>query len=210
METIKYLINQGESRRRGYNDYNRGSDLRAASSRENIALTDMTLAEIMQHQALPVGHPSRLFAVGFYQIIPKTLIVAVNALQLDKNKQFTPQLQDFIFVNYLATAKKGRGDLERYIKGASDDLAAANTSLAKEWASIAYTGNSGYYDGVGNNAALISSDRVRAALIDARLEYKKAVAAGASDPYAIALGCATLGAADQNKKAGGSEWTDYL
>ena len=68
-EDLATLIHLGESKRRGYNDYNRGSSKNAPSNKENIKLTDMTLEEIMRKQQLPLMNPDRLLAVGKYQVI---------------------------------------------------------------------------------------------------------------------------------------------
>ncbi len=187
--TVSGLIHRGESIKRGYNDYNRGSDRRAASNKQNISLQDMSIAEIMEHQSLPIGHLERFFAVGKYQMIPKTMKAAVESLGVDKNAKFTPELQEKMFVEYLATKKKGRGGIENFIKG-SGDLKTANLDIAKEWASVAYEGKTGYYDDVGNNRAHVSATEMRESLQSAREKYKLLTEQGMNEQkaYGVALG----------------------
>ncbi len=186
--SVSGLIHWGESKRRGYNDYNRGSDRRAASNKQNLDLTQMSVGQIMQMQALPIGSVNRLFAVGKYQVIPDTLKEAVSALHISQTDKFTPQLQEKIFTEHLASRK--RPQIEKYIKG-SGSLENASHAVAQEWASVASikTGR-GLYDGVGVNHAGIKAQEMTAALQVARAEYAKQRAAGTDDKtaYALALG----------------------
>jgi uncharacterized protein YjbJ (UPF0337 family) len=189
--SVSELIHMGESKRRGYNDYNRGSDKRAASNKANLDLENMTLGEIMAQQALPVNHKDRLFAVGKYQVVPKTMQGAVKALGLDPNEKFSAELQERIFSEYLATSKKGRGSLERYIKSGKGSAEDAVHDVALEWASVESPKlGRGAYDGVGNNFAHIKSAAMVPAMEAARRKYAELIAQGLDEKtaYATALG----------------------
>ncbi len=187
--SVSALIHKGESKRRGYNDYNRGSSRNSPSNRKNIDFSSMTVGEIMEKQALGKNDSERLFAVGKYQVIPSTMKRAVNALNLDPNEKFTPELQEKIFSEYLASKK--RPQIERYIKGEGGSLESANHSLAQEWASVESSRlGRGVYDGVGTNHASVSAKDMNAALSDAKEKYGALIKQGYSeqDAYAIALG----------------------
>lgn len=193
--TVAGLLHWGESKQRGYNDYNRGG-AGAASNKENIDLTNMTIGEIMEKQRLPVGHKDRIFAAGKYQIIgsndPKndTMGAAVKALGLDTNAKFDEAMQERIFTEYLA--KEKRKPIENFITGKSDDVKAAGLSVAQEWASVGTSakGGKGYYDGDGSNHASIKAEEMEAALIEARAKYQKLISSGMDEKkaYGIALG----------------------
>jgi hypothetical protein len=193
--SVSDLIHMGESKRRGYNDYNRGSDKRAASNKENLDLENMTVAEIMEKQSLPVGHKDRLFAVGKYQVIPDTMRDAVKALGIDPNQKFTPELQERLFSEFLTTSKKGRGALENYIKSGKGSAEDATHAIAQEWASVESPKlGRGVYDGIGNNAAHIKSSVMLPAVEAARRKYEELRAQGinAKEAYATALGSGSV------------------
>lgn len=189
-DSVANLLHRGESKYRGYNDYNRGSSEHAASNRENIDLTNMTIGEIMAKQALPANTAEKLLAVGKYQVVPETMAGAVAALGINKNEKYTPELQEKIFTEYLATSKKGRGSLEGYIKGKNDNLGRANKDAALEWASVGVNGLHGMYDDVGKNRASISSNEMQSSLMKARSKYADLISKGMDEnnAYAIALG----------------------
>jgi len=192
--SVSDLIHMGESKRRGYNDYNRGSDKWSASNKANIDLEGMTIGEIMDKQALPRGDKDRLFAVGKYQAIPATLKGAVKALGLDTQQKFTPEVQERIFSEYLATGKKGRGSLENYVKTGKGSADEAVHAIAQEWASVESPKlGRGVYDGVGTNSAHIKSKSMLPAVEAARQKYAqlREQGIGEKEAYATALGAAT-------------------
>jgi hypothetical protein len=133
----------------------------------HMKFEDMTVAQVMQAQK-----EGKIFAAGAYQIIPKTMQGAVSSLKIDPNTKFDKETQDKIFSGYLATAKKGRGPLEDYIKGKSDNSDAALKAAAQEWASIQYHGH-GIYDKDGINHGGITDARMLAAMKNARDIYAK-------------------------------------
>ena len=166
------LIASGEG---DYGSFNRGNA--GDSAGEKIDFSQVTVGEVMRRQALPKGHPERIFTVGKYQAIPSTLAEAVNTLGIDPNERLTPDLQERIFSDYLLRDK--RPAIRDYIEGKHDNLTSAQVAGAQEWASIAdpHTGKS-YYGGVGNNAASITAEQFGGALQQARTAYQNAINAG--------------------------------
>lgn len=86
------------------------------------------------------------FAVGAYQIIPPTMMAAVNSMSLSGEEVYTPQLQDKIARDFLAADK--RPTLNAYLKG-SDKVTVedAMDDAAKEWASLPTRTGLGHYKG---------------------------------------------------------------
>ncbi|UNW14046.1 hypothetical protein MP631_11135 [Xanthomonas phaseoli pv. phaseoli] len=179
------LIQRGESGRDNYNAYNRGTYV-GADGREHIRgstgpldFSGMTVGEVMDSQALPRGDEDRLFAVGRYQVIPSTMKDAVNKLCLERSQEFTPELQDQVFSDYLITHKKSA--VRNYITDASgSSLNSAQKALAQEWASIADPGTGkSYYDKPGgSNHASITSAETEQALNTMRQSYRSAIESG--------------------------------
>jgi len=171
------LIAKGEG---GYGSYNRGN---AGDSKDQIDFSNMTVKELMERQALPPGHPNRIFAFGKYQVIPGTMKEAVQSLGIDPNAKVTPELQEHIFRNHLIDKK--RPEVKNYITGKSDDIHKAQGGLAGEFASVADpdTGAS-RYGGIGNNRSSISPEQTRRALEEERRKFKENKAKGMSDEEA--------------------------
>lgn len=148
-----------------YDSFNRG---RAGDSRgASIDFSSMTVDEILAAQSLPKNDPKRLFAVGKYQVVPKTMKEAVSSLGIKGSERFTPELQEKIFKDYLVGKK--RRAVSEFLSGKSNDIDSAVLALSKEFASVQdpRTGK-GYYDGIAGNKASISADAVRAALLKDR------------------------------------------
>lgn len=86
------------------------------------------------------------FAVGAYQIIPTTMMAAVNSMGLTGEETFTPQLQDKIAKDFLSSKK--RPFLNNYLIGAgSVSLEKAMDDIAKEWASLPTSSGGSHYSG---------------------------------------------------------------
>jgi hypothetical protein len=88
---------------------------------------------------LDASDPNVLFAVGKYQLIPGTMKVMAEKLNLDPNKTYlTPETQDMLFAKGLTTkGSGGRAAVDDYIngkEGATRD--AAILALAMEFASV--------------------------------------------------------------------------
>ncbi|MDD5395212.1 MAG: hypothetical protein PHE17_19490 [Thiothrix sp.] len=185
-ETLAMLVHIGESRRRGYNDYNRGSDKCRGSNAANIALTDMTFAQIAAKQRLPRCHPQKFLAVGRYQDIDVTR--AMRALNIKPFYRYTEAMQDAVFAYYLTQSKQPM--IAHYIR-TGKNLRGAGHAMAAEWASIqSPLKGRGLYDGKGTNKAHIKALRVVEALQRARLTYIAQRKDGANDQaaYAVAVG----------------------
>lgn len=196
---VKYKDNLADTIGKGEGDwysFNRGKsgDSPGQKLDENI-----TIQEIRNRQALAQGDPNRLFAVGKYQIIPSTLEDALVKLRLDPNTKFTPEVQEYIFREYLMKIKNP--SVYKYITGASDNLEGAQLRLAKEFASIGIprdiagkTKGQSYYAGVGGNKASISPDTVANQLYAQRKRYQEAIKKGMSEDeaWAYSFGDSTI------------------
>ena len=186
---VKYKDNLADTIGKGEGDwysFNRGKsgDSPGQKLDENI-----TIQEIRNRQALPETDKNRLFAVGKYQIIPSTLEDAVVKLRLDPNTKFTPEVQEYIFREYLMKIKNP--SVYKYITGASNNLEGALLRLAKEFASIGIprdiagkTKGQSYYAGVGNNKASISPDTVARQLDAQRKRYQEGIKKGMDEDEA--------------------------
>jgi hypothetical protein len=168
------LIARGEG---DYSTFNRGNA--GDSAGQKIDFSQMTIQDIMAHQALPPGNSQRLFAVGKYQVIPITMKGAVAALGIAMNQTFGPMPQEQVFRNYLIADK--RPSVKKYITGQTNNLLGAQFALALEFASVAdpNTGRS-HYGGSGGNRASISSAETATALNDERVQYKENLDEGMS------------------------------
>ena len=140
----------------------------------NTKLTEMTIKEIQQKQKT-----REMFAVGRFQIITKTLILAVNTLKIDTSVKFNKTIQDKIFNEYLITKK--RPAIIAYLKS-DGSIDSAMYDWAKEFASAAVKkgnklhkrkndkttriakGGESYYAGDGLNKAHLSLDEMEKAL----------------------------------------------
>jgi hypothetical protein len=165
------LIARGEG---AYNSVNRGAAGGYRAGTEDLA--NKTVSEVMADQAA-----QRYNAAGRYQIIATTLKSAVASMGLRGDEKFNQGLQDRIFGEYLAGAK--RPAIADYISGRSNDLNAAALAAAQEWASVAdpRTGQS-YYAGVGNNRASITAAEMADALRRTREQTLARTAAGPRAP----------------------------
>lgn len=143
-----------------YGIYNKGPQ--GLSGVGHADLGSMTIAQVMEEQS-----KHNMFAVGAYQMIPKTLAAGVEHLKLDPNQKFDKATQDKLYTEWLAGDK--RPQIRDFIMGKSDDLGAAHLATAQEWASVAYHGRS-YYP---NDRASISDEKIEDSLKKARDIYQK-------------------------------------
>jgi len=175
----------------GYESMNRGESGDSKGPAKNWLgknLRDMTLAEIMAAQA-----SGRVSAVGKYQIIGITMPGFVQYLESKgydrKTTKFTPEIQEK-YKNY--TIERKRPVVGKFITGQVSDIERANLELAAEFASVGVPfdmkrgsyngelpvvdikkGESLYKEGPGGNRALISPEKIQAALKLARDTQKK-------------------------------------
>lgn len=192
-ELVAASIAAGESGARKYNAYNRGTGKNDGDNKENLDLTKMTVSEIMRRQRLMSGHPDRLFAVGKYQITPDPLKAAVSFLRIAPEEKFGPELQERIFAEFLTTKQKGRGAIENYVRGKSNDINGAIDSIASEWAGVAGVSGRGKYDGDGANKASVSTAQITKSLNNSKAKYTALIQTGmnAAKAYGIAIGAYT-------------------
>jgi hypothetical protein len=184
---ISKAIAEGESAKASYNAANKGTRVNAKTGKEEIVgikpgsinIEDMTIDEIMRRQSIKWGSPNegdKLFAVGKYQMIPETLKLAVETLNIDTKQKFTGKVQENLFERYLIGAK--RPAIANYLNSPVDDpklLYAALKSLSLEWASIADPdipgGKTSHY-GNGNKAS-ISVEKMTELLRSDRQDLQK-------------------------------------
>lgn len=154
------LIAKGEG---DYNAINRG---RAGDTPGGIqGLTGMTFENYTVGQVMEMQR-RRLYAVGRYQFIPKTLRFAVAMSEVSELDMFTPETQDKLMA---ALVMFKRPSVGAYLRGGHDNLNWALNDMAKEWASIEWRNGRGFYDHVGGNRAHIS----RAELSEVLQKVKK-------------------------------------
>jgi hypothetical protein len=158
-----------------YMSYNRG--LPGDAGARTIDFSQISLAEIQRRQFLPKTDPSSLFAVGKYQLIPVTLRLGIQALNVDTSESFGPATQETIFRRYLVAIK--RPAVKDYITGGPSSLAAAQLALAEEFASVAdpSTGKSFYPP---NNVARTTPAAVATALDQEKQLYQTRLPSAAS------------------------------
>ena len=143
MEKVSRVVVKGESPL-GYRDWNRGTSpngkpLSKAVAGLPVAYNDIVELTHEDHLArsgrkINEDDPQRLFAIGRYQIIPKTAIDAFKFLGYTKKQKYTPEVQDNMF-KYLLMGK--RKPLYDYIKDEKgSDKGKAVLEMAKEFASI--------------------------------------------------------------------------
>lgn len=187
---LSSMVGKAESRG-NYNAFNNGT---AGVSRGSYDISNMTIGQIKQLQSKSNPGGRKLFAVGKYQIVPDTMIEAQRALNISDGSKMTPQMQDYIFQNYLV-GKKRKG-VKDFITGKSNDLMGAQVALAQEFASIGmpYTGSmrvgnktytfrkdgTFYAKGGGGNKASVSSAESASILQQARDAYDQAIKSGAT------------------------------
>ena len=158
-----------------YNAYNKGtSGNKIIGADKPIDFSKMSISEYLRRGNLPPGDSERIFAMGKYQIIPKTMEQLVKKLKIDPDTTvLDPSTQDSLFANGLI--KNTRKKVEDYITGKSNDRDAAILQLAQEFASIgipydmkvgdkALRKGDSYYSGIGGNKAHNPPEAVAAAL----------------------------------------------
>lgn len=179
------LIASGEG---NYNSYNRGT-VRGRNGKERIVpanqeidFSQMTIGELQQYQILPPGNPDRVFAVGKYQFIPRTLHEGVKKLRVVPSEKFTAELQEKLFNEYLL--RRACRQIFAYISSAPGaTLHDAQKAASKEWASVEDPDTPGHvfaqYEKHGNKMHTTAA-QVAAALNEMRDEYKAQLDKGLS------------------------------
>jgi len=155
--TLLSFISKGEG---GYGAANNGTSKLAKkfsiidgyySDTYNKPLTEMTVNELMNAQVGTTGKTTEellridpestsaqrnrdVFAVGAYQIIPKTMWAAVREGAIDGDTVFEPKVQDKIAIDFLAGSDRPK--LRDFLQGNPNvSVEDAMLDLAKQWAS---------------------------------------------------------------------------
>jgi len=157
VKALLQFIYAGEG---GYTSVNRG---RAGDTPGGLGgLVVTTIGDVKRAQAA-----GQFSAVGAPQFIPSTLPMAQAAAKLPDSALFSPENQDRMATALLLGGK--RPALAAYLLGRSTDLDAAQTDMAKEWASVPLPNGKGFHDGdSAGNKATAKVAAVRAALVAAR------------------------------------------
>ena len=111
------------------------------------AAKDTTVEEILELQRW------RIYAVGRYQFIPKTLAWAVRVSNVKLTDKFDATTQDKLLATLVLYKRPAIG---AYLRGDHDNLDWALDELAREWASVEYRHGRGYYDHIGGNRAHVT------------------------------------------------------
>lgn len=147
LKPLADLIAKGEG---DYNAVNRGyaGDTPGGIQRlTGLTFENYTVGQVIAYQR------RWLYAVGRYQLIPKTLLFAVAHSDVNKLDMFTPEVQDKLMAALVLHKRPAVGG---YLKGDHDLEGLAMNEMAREWASIEYRNNRGYYDGIGGNRAHVT------------------------------------------------------
>jgi hypothetical protein len=141
------LLARGEG---NYNSVNRGY---AGDTPQGIkGLTGSSFAAYTVGQVMEMQR-WRVWAVGRYQLIPRTLRFAVSVSDVTPADKFTNEVQDRLMAALIVHKRPAIG---AYLRGEHDYIGRALDDLAREWASVEYRSGRGYYDYMGGNRASIS------------------------------------------------------
>jgi len=150
VEVIRALIQEAESRKRGYDAVQHGARIKPPKPP-----TQMTLGDVFQWIKDTPGQPH---AIGRYQFIPKTLARVVRKTDLGPNVMFSANTQDRLADVLLAEA-----GLHRFRKGTLSRTGFMN-NLAKIWAGFPNSTGRSHYDGYAGNKASITWARFNAVM----------------------------------------------
>ena len=149
----------------GYNAANAGwaGDLGANGLRKHFGRdsSEVTVGQVMSAQ-----RNGWLFAVGRYQMIPRTLAFAVShSPEINSQTMFNAETQDTLF---LALVKHKRPAIWAYLQGHGSKSSAIH-ALAQEWAGL--PGHHGYTLYGNGNAAHTNLIRVNQVLDETRANF---------------------------------------
>ena len=147
------------------------------SSFEGAKISELSFGKIKELQATyfkvrypTTKPPNSFFAMGKFQVIPKTMRMVRSGLGFSDSDIYSPTNQDLI-IQFLIYSGKKRASLSAYLlnKG-SVTLDQAQTDLSREFSSIPTPDGTSYY---GNEKAHHESETIRTALKNARDANKK-------------------------------------
>ncbi|MEM6939095.1 MAG: hypothetical protein AAF943_01470 [Pseudomonadota bacterium] len=150
VQILRALIQEAESRRRGYDAVQWGARIKPPKPP-----TQLTLAEIYQWIDETPGQPH---AIGRYQFIPATLRRVVKKTGTPLNGRFDARVQDRLADVLLAEA-----GFQQFRAGALSRTAFMN-NLAKIWAGFPNSSGKSHYHGFAGNKASITWARFDAVM----------------------------------------------
>lgn len=150
VEIIRALIQEAESRRKGYDAVQWGAKIKPPRNP-----TEMTLAEVFKWIKDTPGQPH---AIGRYQFIPKTLRRVVKRTGIPMTARFDAGVQDRLADVLLAEA-----GLQQFRAGTLSRKGFMN-NLAKIWAGFPNSSGRSHYHGYAGNKASITWARFDAVM----------------------------------------------
>ena len=127
-------------------------------------LLGITCESLLIADLINLQNQRKIYAVGRYQFIPSTLLIAIkHAKDVTPRDFFSPAVQDKLLV---ALLEHKRPEVWEYLEG-EGDIEAALDALAREWASIGTANGGTYYTGTSNRAH-VTRDEARIALEQSR------------------------------------------
>ena len=153
------MIAKGEG---DWNAVNRG---RAGDTPGGLQwLLGHTCEKLLIADLIELQRQGRIYAIGRYQFIPSTLLVALeHADDVSPRDFFTPEVQNRLL---LALLRRKRPEIWEYLTG-NGNVDAALDALSREWASIGTANGGTYYWGTSNRAH-ITRDEARVALEESK------------------------------------------
>ena len=159
VQPLADVISRGEG---DWNAVNRG---RAGDTPGGLQwLLGHTCEKLLIADLIEMQRQRRIYAVGRYQFIPSTLLIALkHAEDVSPRDFFTPEVQDKLLV---ALLEHKRPEVWEYLEG-DGSVDAALDALAREWASIGTVNGGTYYQGTSNRAH-ITRDEAKVALEESK------------------------------------------
>ena len=159
IQPLAEMIAKGEG---DWNAVNRG---RAGDTPGGLQwLLGHTCEKLLIADLIELQRQGRIYAIGRYQFIPSTLLVALeHADDVSPRDFFTPEVQNRLL---LALLRHKRPEIWEYLTG-NGSVDAALDALSREWASIGTANGGTYYWGTSNRAH-ITRDEARVALEESK------------------------------------------
>lgn len=165
---VANLIGKNESNN-DYTVYNTGTKTKPMKVYRRD-FSKYTVKEHIANKNTSGNSRDRVFALGRFQIIPKTMEGSYKKAGLTLDSVLSPQNQDLLFYKALLPSAA-----IRYINKQSDDIDAAVVAIAKVWASVGVpmrmkgahrmiNKDESYYAGDGTNKAHTTSAQMKEAL----------------------------------------------
>ena len=159
IQPLADVIAKGEG---DWNAVNRG---RAGDTPGGLQeLLGITCEKLLIADLINLQRQGKIHAVGRYQFIPSTLLIALQyAKDVSPRDFFSPEVQDKLLV---ALLEHKRPEVWEYLEG-DGSVDAALDALAREWASIGTVNGGTYYQGTSNRAH-ITRDEAKVALEESK------------------------------------------